>query len=258
MWAAEKFRASEEAITFSHEKSLVFNTWLEVSETSTWNRPWTTHTHVRKHARNFSQRVSRLLCCTVTHVCLHWVIPLMCALSVMTSSLLPSLALSDITTITVIIILLILFSIPLLSLWPPAQYRDLMTERKVWKSALVTPLHKGGDRNDWNNYRPISNLSCSAKMLESFVNEQVSAFLKSYLKSWSTITAATAGVNDIVPADSERHCTAIFIELIDWLVTSVKEHVRFTSEAWSLRNGVPLGWIVGLYYSHCIFMISVH
>ncbi len=30
----------------------------------------------------------------------------------------------------------------------------------VWKSAHVTPLHKGGDRDNLDNYRPISKLPC--------------------------------------------------------------------------------------------------
>lgn len=60
-------------------------------------------------------------------------------------------------------------------------------------------------------------------MLESFVNEQISAFLSSNdiwnpyqsgLAGYSTITAATAAVNDIPTAvDSKKHCAAMFIDL---------------------------------------------
>ena len=31
---------------------------------------------------------------------------------------------------------------------------------KIWKSAYVLPLHKGGDTGDLDIYRPISKLSC--------------------------------------------------------------------------------------------------
>ena len=41
---------------------------------------------------------------------------------------------------------------------------------KVWKAAHVVPLHKGGDPCDLNNYRPISKLSCLAKILESLIH----------------------------------------------------------------------------------------
>ncbi len=51
------------------------------------------------------------------------------------------------------------------------------TVPKVWKTASVTPLHKGGGTADLNNYRPISKLSCLAKILESLVNNQLKKFL---------------------------------------------------------------------------------
>lgn len=39
---------------------------------------------------------------------------------------------------------------------------------KVWKSACVTPLHKGENTNHMNNYRPIYKLPC-LENIESFV-----------------------------------------------------------------------------------------
>ena len=38
---------------------------------------------------------------------------------------------------------------------------------KIWKSAFVLPLLKGGDRTLLNNYRPISNLSPLLEILET-------------------------------------------------------------------------------------------
>jgi len=43
----------------------------------------------------------------------------------------------------------------------------------VWKSAYVTPLLKGGDRSNPNNYRPISKLSALAKVLEELISEEL-------------------------------------------------------------------------------------
>ena len=94
----------------------------------------------------------------------------------------------------------------------------------VWKMAHITPLHKGGDVNDRNNYRPISKLSCLGKTLESLVNNQLKIFLTNYsiltpLQSGfrakhSTISATTLIVNDIVSAmDDRKHCAALFIDL---------------------------------------------
>ena len=44
----------------------------------------------------------------------------------------------------------------------------------AWKIATVIPIHKGGDRRNVNNYRPISLLSLPGKMLERFVHSQMS------------------------------------------------------------------------------------
>jgi hypothetical protein len=44
---------------------------------------------------------------------------------------------------------------------------------KVWKSALVLPLHSGGDSSDLNNYLPFSRFPCLAKTLESLANVQL-------------------------------------------------------------------------------------
>ena len=40
-----------------------------------------------------------------------------------------------------------------------------------WKTANITPIHKGGDATCAGNYRPISLLSCVAKVLEGYMDE---------------------------------------------------------------------------------------
>ena len=50
--------------------------------------------------------------------------------------------------------------------------------RNHWKIAKVTPLHKGGARNDINNYRPISVLPVLSKILERHVSSSLSVFLR--------------------------------------------------------------------------------
>ena len=47
-----------------------------------------------------------------------------------------------------------------------------------WKTAIVTPLYKDGERSLPNNYRPISLLPIISKLLEKVVHEQVYAFLR--------------------------------------------------------------------------------
>ena len=46
-----------------------------------------------------------------------------------------------------------------------------------WKCAWVKPLHKGGDRTSPSNYRPISLLPVSSKLLEKCVQQQLSSHL---------------------------------------------------------------------------------
>ena len=42
-----------------------------------------------------------------------------------------------------------------------------------WKIAKVTPIHKKGNTNDYNNYRPISVLNTCSKILERAVHKQL-------------------------------------------------------------------------------------
>ena len=77
----------------------------------------------------------------------------------------------------------------------------------AWKTAFVTPLHKGGDRDELNNYRPISKLCFLAKALEKLVNNQIKLFLSQnsllslnqsgFRPKHGTISAVTLVTNDI-------------------------------------------------------------
>ena len=45
-----------------------------------------------------------------------------------------------------------------------------------WKVAKILPLFKGGDRENVNNYRPVSLLPLPGKLLEKIVHKQISSF----------------------------------------------------------------------------------
>ena len=49
-----------------------------------------------------------------------------------------------------------------------------------WTCASVAPLFKAGDRNDVNNYRPISVISIVAKVFERIVYDQLYAYLEEH------------------------------------------------------------------------------
>ena len=49
----------------------------------------------------------------------------------------------------------------------------------LWKKATIIPIHKiGTDKKDPNSYRPISLLSCLAKLLERVINRRLISFLE--------------------------------------------------------------------------------
>ena len=54
-------------------------------------------------------------------------------------------------------------------------YGDFPT---AWKSAYITPVHKGGSPDDPNNYRGISILSCVAKLFNTILTKRLDNFLE--------------------------------------------------------------------------------
>ena len=51
----------------------------------------------------------------------------------------------------------------------------------ILKVAKVIPIHKNGNKNDPNNYRPISILSSFFKILEKLVYQRLTQFLGKYI-----------------------------------------------------------------------------
>ncbi|MEL7308788.1 MAG: reverse transcriptase family protein, partial [Pseudomonadota bacterium] len=49
-----------------------------------------------------------------------------------------------------------------------------------WKTAVVTPIYKAGDKMDVRNFRPISVTSCCSRILERIVKNKLSEFLSSH------------------------------------------------------------------------------
>ena len=90
----------------------------------------------------------------------------------------------------------------------------------ILKIAKVFPVHKNGNKNDPNNYRPISILSTFSKILEKLIYQRLTKFLGKYNSlissqygfqcNFSTIHAIT----DIVTLTHDniniKHYTALF------------------------------------------------
>lgn len=48
------------------------------------------------------------------------------------------------------------------------------------KKSIITPVHKGGDRDDVNNYRPISVLTAISKIIEKLINSRLLQYLNKF------------------------------------------------------------------------------
>lgn len=51
----------------------------------------------------------------------------------------------------------------------------------LWKITYLSPLHKGSDKFNVKNYRPISKISYFAKIFESIITDQLGTFFKPYI-----------------------------------------------------------------------------
>ena len=80
----------------------------------------------------------------------------------------------------------------------------------VWKEAKVKPLFKSGDKDDINNYRPISILPTVSKLIEKWVDVNFSLFLNNI----SLLHKSQSGFR-------AKHSTesAMILMVYSWLVT---------------------------------------
>lgn len=92
------------------------------------------------------------------------------------------------------------------------------------KHAIVTPIHKGGDRDEASNYRPISVLPVLSKILEKIINCRLISFLNKYklisdcqfgfrrgISTEDAIIALTSYISEIV--DKNKKCITVFLDL---------------------------------------------
>lgn len=90
-----------------------------------------------------------------------------------------------------------------------------------FKIANIHPIHKGGDRDSVNNYRPISVLPALSKILEKLINSRLVKFLNKYnilsehqygfRTNLSTQDAILKLTDTVVQhLDNKRKCIGIF------------------------------------------------
>lgn len=92
------------------------------------------------------------------------------------------------------------------------------------KKSIITPVHKGGDRDDLNNYRPISVLPAISKLLEKLINIR----LLKYFNKYKTLSPTQFGFRQNISAedavtalsslvanqlDNRNKCLTVFLDL---------------------------------------------
>ena len=89
------------------------------------------------------------------------------------------------------------------------------------KEAIVTPVHKKGDKSQYENYRPVSCLPAAAKLLELIIHDQVSEFMEGngfipetqhgFRKKRSTMTAWAQIQQDWALNTEEKKVTGVLM-----------------------------------------------
>lgn len=119
-----------------------------------------------------------------------------------------------------------------------------------FKKAIITPLHKKGDKKCLSNYRPISLLSTISKIFEKSVKTRLSAYLNKYnilsksqfgfRENFSTNDAIVTLVNQIYDSiDSAKPSICIFLDLARAFDTVSHGQLLEALEDVGIR-GVPL------------------
>ena len=130
-----------------------------------------------------------------------------------------------------------------------------------WKVATVVPLHKGGDREDVNNYRPVSLLPLPGKLLEKIVHKRISEVMENndfpcqsqggFRKGFSTVSTIARLTDDLFVAINEGKVTlAAFIDLkkaLDTVDYCILRNKLFKA---GLSNGM-LDWCTSYLSSRC-------
>lgn len=95
---------------------------------------------------------------------------------------------------------------------------------QIFKTARVCPIHKKGNKNNIQNYRPISLLSGFSKIMEKIMDNRLISFLEKhkilsneqfgFQKRKSTAEVVSKFVENILHAkDMKEHALGLFIDL---------------------------------------------
>lgn len=103
------------------------------------------------------------------------------------------------------------------------------------KEAIITPVHKGGDRDDISNYRPISVLTCLSKIIEKLINTRLLNYLAKFnilsdsqfgFRRNKSTEDAVSSLSSLIAEHLDRgeKCLTVFLDLkkaFDTVSTSI-------------------------------------
>lgn len=120
----------------------------------------------------------------------------------------------------------------------------------AFKTAVIKPIHKAGDKDCVDNYRPISILPALSKILERLINQKLTKYLETnklisssqfgFRGGISTKDAVHELVNAVITnLDDKRKCLVVFLDLAKAFDTVSIPHLVKKLERLGIR-GVPL------------------
>jgi len=123
---------------------------------------------------------------------------------------------------------------------------------KAMKETCVRPLHKGGDKTNATNYRPISLISNISKILEKLVKKRLVNYMEKnnllsrnqfgFREGRSTEDAVLELSNFVTDKlENNKKCAAVFLDLAKAFDTVNHSLLLKKLEAMGIR-GVPLAW----------------
>ena len=120
-----------------------------------------------------------------------------------------------------------------------------------FKLSVVVPIHKGGSKSDIGNYRPISLISCFAKIFEKCLKDRLMDFVYKnrilsnnqygFLKNSSTADALYNVTNEITHnLNNNKKCIAVFIDLAKAFDTVSHKKLFDVLERYGVRGTVSV------------------
>jgi len=118
---------------------------------------------------------------------------------------------------------------------------------QYFKTAVVTPIYKSGNKSEINNYRPISQINCFAKILEMYIKTCVMSFVEKYhlisnkqygfQKGLSTESAINSFIGKVLEGFNTNKCTiATFLDLAKAFDTIPHDRLILKLEATGIRG----------------------